>query len=365
MNVGMLGRGCSVRGLAIFLIGLANPLLSETEPVAFRAYRPVGAGSCAARACHGSTEQDFTFQERYRSSHTTWILRDKHSRASEVLHNSRSKAIAARLGLAEEAHRADRCLACHAASTTALPADRPELALQVRSDGVSCEACHGAAERWLEPHLAFDWKRKPSAEKQDKYGMHSLDTLSARAESCVGCHVGAEADSTRGLPLRDMNHEMIAAGHPRLSFEFLAYLDQMPKHWNEKLPPENYRAEAWLVGQLTTARASCELTASRAKRTQKDPQSTAWPEFSEYNCYSCHFQLAPEPSWRSSGKASADIGLPEWGSWIRPRLQDLSSSPAKRTDLDMTIALTELADRMRMDRSNPSAAEPKATRLAT
>lgn len=368
MEAGILGGGNALGWLAVILFGLPTLAISQesgsprgvSDSMPVQVYRPMGAGSCSARACHGSTEQDFTFQDLYRRSHTTWIQADKHSRATQVLHNDRSKAITTRLNFTEPAYQSVRCLACHA--TPEIAPDPGPYLFRFGSDGVSCESCHGPASGWLEPHVSQSWKSKSPKEKSTDYGMNPLGTLAERAENCVGCHTGAAAGG--GLPLRDMNHEMIAAGHPRLTFEFAAYLEQMPKHWIEKAPSKDYRAQSWLIGQLATAKATCELTASRAKRNRQEPPTASWPEFSEYNCYSCHFQLKPALTWRAAGKNRDEVGLPEWGSWMTPRLRDLSLSVLKRTDSHIQRELDELAKAMRLDNTSPAAAEIKAEQLA-
>ena len=83
----------------------------------------------------------------------------------------------------------------------------------VRQDGVNCESCHGPAQLWLAEHTQYGWNNRPPLEKE-RLGMRPTRELPERAAVCVGCHVGP--------PGRDMNHDLIAAGHPRLNFEFAA-----------------------------------------------------------------------------------------------------------------------------------------------
>src|SRR6185312_10631892 len=127
-------------------------------------------------------------------------------------------------------------------------------------------------------------------------GMARLYDIGERALACAGCHVGAPADPERGYPVRDMNHDMIAAGHPRLNFDFADYQRRLPPHWQEKdrlaaaaTPrPPDFEAKGWLVGRVAAAEAACRLTADRARRL------APWPEFAEFNCYACHHDLVPE-----------------------------------------------------------------------
>jgi hypothetical protein len=123
---------------------------------------------------------------------------------------------------------------------------------------------------------------------------------------------------------RDMNHDLIAAGHPRLTFEFSAYQANEPPHWVEKginVAPD-FPARAWAVGQAATAKAAAELLHGRAA----DP-SAPWPEFSEFDCYACHHSLADQ-TWRQTADGKARLGQPEWASWITPMARELASDEA-------------------------------------
>jgi hypothetical protein len=148
--------------------------------------------------------------------------------------------------------------------------------------------------------------------------MTKLFDLGVRAETCAGCHIGALRSFD--IPLRDVNHDMIAAGHPRLNFEFATYLRKLPPHWKEKnrianTPrPAGFEAQVWLVGQAASAEASLKLLASRA--TSVGPASRAGPELAEFNCYACHHDLKPN-GWR--GKFEYHQGRTVGGLvWNRP-----------------------------------------------
>src|SRR5262249_44695634 len=140
------------------------------------------------------------------SEHFTWIEIDAHARAYIVLFNERSQRIAKNLQLSKPAHESNDCLVCHAAAP---PASSREERFQV-SDGVSCEMCHGPAEKWLGKHYLPDWRAKSDEEKAT-FGFVPTKNLLSRARACVTCHVG-KRDA-------DVNHDLIAAGHPRLVFE--------------------------------------------------------------------------------------------------------------------------------------------------
>jgi hypothetical protein len=185
--------------------------------------------------------------------------------------------------------------------------------------GVGCEGCHGPAERWLAPHTSISqWKQLSAADKANKYGMTPLDDVFAVARSCVGCHVGAPPDTVHGIPAREVNHDFIVAGHPRLNFEFTSYLATLPAHWNvaAKRRDATYWLRTWQVGQLVTAEASLNLLAFRAQAAQQQgDQELSWPEFSEYDCFACHHDLRL-PSWRQDRVfGQRRSGTLPWGTW--------------------------------------------------
>jgi hypothetical protein len=171
-------------------------------------------------------------------------------------------------------------------------------------------------------HTAFSGDRRPLYEKT---GMVPLFDLGERALTCTGCHVGAPADPARGLPVRDMNHDMIAAGHPRLNFDFAEYVRRLPVHWQEKdrtAHPAKERtlnaAKVWLVGRVAHGEAACRLLADRAARAKQGAAGSPWPELAEFNCASCHHDLRPADEdgthWRRTpayldGRAP---GQPPW-----------------------------------------------------
>jgi hypothetical protein len=247
-----------------------------------------------------------------------------------------------RLGWEKPATKEARCLACH--TTPALAENGPAL---FRREGVSCEACHGNAGSWQFRHTA--------ATENPIDGMTRLNNLGVRAKTCAGCHIGAPAQS--GLPVRDVNHDMIAAGHPRLDFDFSEHHRRLPKHWLERdrakpaAPPRVVsEAHLWLVGRIAHAEAACELLASRADRARAEPHDarSSWPEFAEFNCAACHHALTPRGDRASNGR-------PAWQSlW-----------PLVRADEPKVSELYGLAELLGEKRSvPPEKVAVRATRAA-
>ncbi len=189
------------------------------------------------------------------------------------------------------------------------------------AQGIGCESCHGAAEHWLARHYERDISR---AELQ-ALGMHDTKDLRVRAAVCAGCHVGDER--------RDMNHDMIAAGHPPLRFELSAYHDMIRlKHWSdaERIEQPHFKARLWAAGQVVGAEAALALLESRAARavpldkaatSGRGDLPTPWPEFSEFDCFACHQRLRPLKA-ATSGRGSSAVplraivpGIPGWQPW--------------------------------------------------
>ena len=287
-----------------------------------------GAGSCSAVACHGSIAP-VPGSDVLRNEHTTWISDDPHARAYQTLYRELSKDIVSRLAGGKcpdvPAHEDPRCLACHTTPRTKVEREQTSW---LNQDGVSCESCHGASKDWLGPHTTTWWKDVDGSVKETIYGLVDTKELTRRTEVCTKCHIGHLVREGKDKTLVDVNHDLIAAGHPRLSFEFAAYHDRMPAHWVEKGRNRclDFPARAWAVGQLVSAKASLTLLQGRADKTLMAP----WPEFSEYDCFSCHHNLADEAWRRNALDMAAPRGLAPWGSWYFPMTFALTESRVVR-----------------------------------
>ena len=303
-----------------------------------------GAGSCSATACHGGVRP--TAGKVLRDEYTVWATRDRHSDAFRVLTEERSRAIAARLSSGRTpADRDPRCLACHAPT---VPLPPPASRAFLLSDGVGCESCHGPSDRWIVDHTRRDWPGQ-GPETEARFGMVETVDLVRRARVCVGCHVGEPARG--GLPARDVDHDLIAAGHPRLNFEFSAYLANMTHHWRDDVGRDNsadFGARSWAVGQLVTAKAALDLLIDRTRRAEPAGGALAgapWPEFTEYACFSCHHDLRDEEWRRPAGDDLRRLGRNRWGTWHFPLIKTLAiadPSPEAQTVVAELAALRVL-----------------------
>lgn len=274
-----------------------------------------GSGSCAATACHGGRREpldlkgsEYTFSEAY----------DPHVRAYAVLFDERSLRIEknyrrlANLELAKPSED-DSCLRCHVYQGFDSKATRSRTLEFTVADGAGCESCHGPAGKWLVPHVEVGWKGLNERQKLDLFGMRPTKDLLARGANCTECHVG--------LGATDVNHDLIAAGHPRLNFEYGSQLAKLPKHWRvaeDKARHPDYEAKVWALGQLLSAGASLDLLASRATRSISEDSNAPWPEFAEYSCFSCHHTLVKD-GWPSANASTAGkLGGSRWGTWYSP-----------------------------------------------
>jgi hypothetical protein len=151
-----------------------------------------------------------------------------------------------------------------------------------------------------------------SREQLIELGMIDTENLLVRARVCAACHVGSSEN--------DMNHDMIAAGHPPLRFELASYEALLkPKHWNDRparLATPNYELQLWSAGRLAAADAALELLASRAAGESTHSLQRPWPELSEANCFACHQALRPR-SARTGDDVAADSSAAAlgWQTW--------------------------------------------------
>ncbi|WP_295877854.1 multiheme c-type cytochrome [uncultured Zhongshania sp.] len=235
----------------------------------------LGVASCANSVCHGravAVEHGNIMQNEYR----TWAKYDHHSRAYAILKNADSKRIAANMGISDPT-KEPACLACHADTT---PANLQGEKFQI-SDGIGCEVCHGGAEKWIDSHYGNNTNADAAALHQAnlKNGLLPTENPSFTATLCQSCHLG----NTNQLA----NHEMMAAGHPRLRFELDTWLALMPAHHREDAD-YHQRGKAssasarWLEGRMQAAQDSLKLL---EKHSMPDG---LFPELAVFDCHSCH-----------------------------------------------------------------------------
>jgi hypothetical protein len=311
---------------ASWLLMAAGPALccaAEPEQACWRPLgrpdlRAVGTLSCAATSCHDRQAPRIAPFAPRLHEYTQWLEHDPHAQAARTLSSPEFQRILRAMSAREDG-AADpaiyiRCAKCHdpqgleldGGDVTAFLA-QPQL---YAGRGIGCETCHGKAEQWLDRHFAAGI----SPDELEALGMVPTSDVMIRARLCAGCHVG---DSDR-----DMNHDMIAAGHPPLRFELSAYHDLLErKHWSdtERVAAPNFKSRLWAAGQLAVADATLSLLAGRADRAAAGPNelepAAPWPELAEYDCLACHQRLRPGGKTSHSNSNRRASGTPAWQPW--------------------------------------------------
>lgn len=250
------------------------------------------------------------------------------------------------------------CLRCHATWPRQADASYPEQPPVPLELGVSCQACHGPAERWDLPHRLAAWRLVPPEVKAE-LGFYDCRSLRGQTLLCASCHVGNLAED------RFVRHEWYAAGHPPLpSFHLARFAAQMPPHWQSYhqkgsfmlrdgitpeqvqvlapqremlrragvpaqalrdsfrdangLPPGAVAPEAEAIAKAVLSAASvaeayvqlvAEYTA--AAETGQLP----WPELALYDCGACHHPLRPEGRGRGLAPIRHPPGRPGPAAW--------------------------------------------------
>ncbi|MCA9241405.1 MAG: hypothetical protein KDA37_14450, partial [Planctomycetales bacterium] len=244
----------------------------SAENLASRTSTPSGWSTCSNTNCHGGV-----LGPTFRQSFSIWATDDPHSGAYWVLYGKDSRRMVRTLSPATttepdyQAYVDEHCAICHASlsvpeSRSLDVAGTPQPV--IASPDVGCGSCHGDPTNWLEDHfkptardkskaVLADTEQREWAFTNHDYGLIAMDDELTRARVCVGCHVGSAGGSQ--TPRREVNHDLIAAGHPRLAFEYTSHLANLPRHWSEPEVVADPVAKPWAIGQLVAADAALEL----------------------------------------------------------------------------------------------------------
>ncbi len=308
--------------MACVLVSCVAP--SRGEP------QRVGYASCATAMCHGGVPDR---GPAWNSSLNVWESQDRHARAGLLLLDDTAQAIVTCLltGLASDAPTLadpestayqqvlrERCVSCHTAATAGEGTGAIESSLI--AGGVSCEACHGPAAEWLAPHKYASWQQQSAAEKLAS-GMRDLKDWLSRTSVCIRCHVGSR--SADGM-IRDVDHELIAAGHPALRFDAWLYAANMRPHWSleteaaQRARSAGRQLPRFESGRLLSLAAAADL--ERERMEQPDGAATIfsasrplamWPDLASYDCFACHRELQ---IGRPRGP-NPQTGFAAWNRW--------------------------------------------------
>ncbi|VWX36541.1 conserved exported hypothetical protein [Limnobacter sp. 130] len=325
-----------------FLVGmLAMPLTGAAQTMPHQSpNQSVGTVNCASSTCHGSIAER-TATPVLQNEYTTWLRQDPHTQAYAVLKNAQSQRIAKNLKLAQPAHEAKVCLDCHSHN---VPASKQGPRFD-KSDGVNCEACHGPAEKWIKTHV----EPKASHARNVENGLYPTSDPYAVAKLCTGCHVG---DSSRPI-----THQIMGAGHPRISIEVETFMALEPPHyridddWRERKGAFD-TGKIWAMGQFATSANLLELIADPKRNRQG-----IVPELMMFDCHACHSPMSKK-DW------SKDLALTPG----QPRINNASlimvqavvraAAPAQEP------ALRSLIEQLHIQSTSPAASMQEIERIA-
>ena len=150
----------------------------KTEAPAKASHKFVGAAKC--KICHNSPAKG----EQYKK----WT-ESKHAKAFETLASPAAKEVGAKAGV-DNPQTSEKCLVCHVTGFAA-PAEAKETTF-AQTEGVGCEACHGAGSGYK------DMKVMKNKEAAVAAG------LAANPEKgCVGCH-NEKSPTFKGFKFEEM-----------------------------------------------------------------------------------------------------------------------------------------------------------------
>ena len=274
-NFGQAARVWGLVALCLALAGFALTIGLTSGGSAATAAAPndaahLGVASCAGSTCHGRSQPDgkIVRQDEIMRWQEPSSPGGAHSRAFSVLSGTRSQQIASRLGIGA-ASSAPMCLGCHSDAASTQGAR-----FQI-SDGVGCEACHGGAANWIDVHKTGNHTASLAA------GLTPLENPRVRAAVCLDCHFGSAQSG------QFVNHRIMAAGHPRISFE-LDLFSNLQQHHDEDADYTARKGRSsgvrtWAVGQAMALDRALTLFANSRLGNEG-----IFPEFYFLDCHSCH-----------------------------------------------------------------------------
>lgn len=309
-HLSLVARGCAAVMVFVWaLLGLTSPtrLAAQQVPPAVPKApgKFIGAARCGGPNCHDQLQpakappymQEYRAWSAINPANPAGIPFDRHSWAWQRLNlDPASPVIMAALnqieGTNEQAAKSERCLTCHGVAIhdfgvgQANPGAAVGLHKKLQgagfreNEGISCDGCHGPAEKWFKPHDKLRWtinqwnalggKNGGSLALYNQHGIYYSKDIVLWAEQCVRCHLRIDTN-------------MLDAGHPDLiPFELFGQDEQVP-HWRDyskehpapHLPAAgpSHAAVAWAVGQAVTLRSAAQQLIDRTTGTPHDKVS--------------------------------------------------------------------------------------------
>ena len=342
--------------LILFVLSSSNAWAQVTPETPYSDGVPhQGVMGCYGSTCH--SRQEATGAVVRQNEILSWqdqsYTSGAHLRAYKTLLSDRSIAITDRLGL-NKPHQEPSCLGCHSDN---IPTNLRGPKFQT-GDGIGCEACHGGSVNWLTQHYEVG----ASHAKNISLGLYPLEDAETRAGVCLSCHLGSSNEN------QFVSHRMMAAGHPRISFE-LDLFTALQSHHDEDLDYFDRKTvqpgvHNWVIGQAIALKQ--QLALFQNPTLNKDG---VFPELVFFDCLACHREISDDPNWRpevrpnpgrpqmpgvvkfndanmimllAAAKEIAPEIAPEFDSEIKAFHASLSGS--KRTTEDVNNSLISLTD---------------------
>jgi hypothetical protein len=237
-----------------------------SAPLVALGFKFEGVAGCNAAKCHGFPTPNAPPKPAGNEA-TTWSDKDKHAEAYKTLTQPPALKITQAMGLKDKPQDSPLCTNCHA---LVVPANLQTPKYNVR-EGVTCAACHGPDEKWLNPHnkeggandlrkqcgyttleaqgLPYSTQSPEHQKLLKEFGLYDTRPILARAEKCTSCHLAIDA-------------KLIEAGHPQPIFELAYYTGLEPAHWRE--PGGYWDTKVWAAGQIVCLREAMMQLADRA-----------------------------------------------------------------------------------------------------
>ncbi len=277
------GQAAAALALVLYsVMTAAQPLPDKSRD------KSLGVVNCASSLCHGSIAS-WNGSPVNQNEYVVWSRLDKHARAYNLLLNEKSRRIAANLALPQPAHQSRVCLDCHAYVPAVPAADTFKV-----SDGISCEGCHGPGERWIASHTEPGATHKANIAN----GLYPSDQPLARARLCLSCHFGTSD--------KYVSHRIMAAGHPRMSFEMETFTNLQPAHFTVDADYIERKGrfdgvKIWAIGQAVAIGTQIDILLD--PRRGRDG---AFPELTLFDCHACHHPMA-DKRWKPVGSFGKSI----------------------------------------------------------
>jgi hypothetical protein len=321
-------EGRAMKGFAAALAMSILPAIAGDPALPYQSQATtVGVVNCASSLCHGSISP-WKDSNVLQNEYVTWSRVDKHStQAYQVLLTERSRKIAANLGLKEPAHQAKICLDCHSHN----PAPRLRGERFRAGEGVTCESCHGPAEKWIQSHVASGATHADNV----AHGLYPTNEPVAQARLCLSCHFGNKD--------KFVTHRMMGAGHPRMSFELDTFSQSEPAHfvidadWQKRKGTRD-AARVWAIGQALAATEILDLLLD-----PKRSHDGLFPELVVFDCHACHHSMR-DVRWTPRTHASPGrIRLNDANFLMLRRIAARAVAPEQSMELTQQVAQLQRA----------------------